>query len=72
MGVATAACGIILELVKAHKFKKIIITNNKTNKASRRVCEKLGARLVRIAKLPPWHDLYIDGERFECIYEIVL
>ena len=72
MGVATASCGIILELVKAHGFKKVIITNNYTNKASRRVCEKIGAKLIRIAKLPTWHDLYIRGQRFECIYEIVL
>ena len=70
MGVATVACGIILELVRAHGFKKIIITNNHTNKASRRVCEKIGARLVRIAKLPQWHDLYIIGQRYECIYEL--
>ena len=72
MGVATAACEIILELVKAHGFKKIIITNHHINKASRRVCEKIGAKLVRIARLPEWHDLYIEGQRFECIYEIAL
>ncbi|MCL1858614.1 MAG: GNAT family N-acetyltransferase [Oscillospiraceae bacterium] len=72
MGVATVACGIILELVRAHGFKKIIITNHYINKASRRVCEKIGAKLIRIARLPEWHDLYIEGQRFECIYEIVL
>ena len=70
MGAATAACGIILELVKAHGFRKVIITNNYTNKASRRVCEKLGAKLVRIAKLPDWHDLYIERQRFVSIYEL--
>ena len=70
MGVATVALGIILELVKAHGFKKIIITSNYTNKASRRVCEKTGARLIRTARLPEWHDLYIMGQRFECIYEL--
>jgi len=70
MGVATLACGMIIELAKAHGFKKIIVTNNHTNKASRRVCEKIGARLVRVAKLPSWHDLYIRGQRFECIYEL--
>jgi len=70
MGVATAACEIILDLVRAHKFKKIIITNNYTNKASRRVCEKTGGKLVRIAKLPGWHDLYIEGQRYVSVYEI--
>ena len=72
MGVATAACEIILGLAKAHKFKKLLLTNNHQNKASRRVCEKIGARLVRIAELPKWHDLYIKGQRFECIYEYLL
>ena len=72
MGVATAACEIILKLVKAHGFNKIIITNNQPNKASRRVCEKIGGRLVRVARLPKWHDLYIDGQRFVNIYEILL
>ena len=72
MGVATAACTIILELVKAHGFNKVIITNNHINKASRRVCEKLGAKLIRIAKLPEWHDLYIEGQRFVSVYEIIL
>jgi len=70
MGVATASCGIILDLVKAHGYKKIIITNNYVNKASRRVCEKIGAKLIRIAKLPQWHDLYIEGQRFVCVYEL--
>ena len=72
MGVATASCSIILELAKAHGYKKIIITNNYTNKASRRVCEKIGGRLVRIARLPSWHDLYIEGQRFVCVYEVEL
>ncbi|MCL2096965.1 MAG: GNAT family N-acetyltransferase [Oscillospiraceae bacterium] len=72
MGVATGACGIILELAKEQGFKKVIVTNNYTNKASRRVCEKIGGRLIRIAKLPEWHDLYIQGQRFVCIYEITL
>ena len=70
LGVATTACGIVLELAKAHKFQKIIITNNHANKASRRVCEKLGAKMVRIARIPEWHDLYIRGQRLECIYEL--
>ena len=72
VGVATAACGIILGLARAHGFKKLLITNDHANKASRRVCEKVGARLVRIAELPKWHDLYIKGQRYECIYELVM
>jgi len=33
------------------------------------VCEKLGARLVRVARLPEWHDLYKEGRRFSNIFE---
>ena len=72
MGVATAACGIVLGLAKEHGFKKVIITNDYTNKASRRVCEKIGGRLIRFARLPEWHDLYLEGQRVVCIYEIQL
>jgi len=72
MGVATVACNIVLELVKAHGFKKVIITNNHINKASKRVCEKIGAKLIRTARLPEWHDLYKEGQRFVCIYEVEL
>jgi len=70
MGVATAACDIILALVRAHKFKKIIVTVDHRNTASRRVCEKTGGRLIRTARLPEWHELYTEGQRFVCIYEI--
>ena len=31
--------------------------------------EKLGARLVRKAQLPEWHDLYKEGQRYANIYE---
>ena len=72
MGIATIACKIVLQIAKAHGFKKIIITNNLPNKASARVCEKSGAKLVRVAKLPEWHDLYKRGERYSNIYEVVL
>ena len=72
MGIATIACRICLQIAKAHGFKKIIITNNIANKASARVCEKVGAKLVRVAQLPTWHDLYKRGERYSNIYEVVL
>jgi len=72
MGIATIACGIILDLARAHNFKKLIITNEYTNKASQRVCEKNGAKIIRAAKLPKWHDLYNEGQRYVNIYEIIL
>lgn len=72
MGIATIACKIALQIAKAHGFKKIIITNTPSNKASARVCEKIGGKLVRVAKLPSWTEMYKDGDRYKNIYEIAL
>ena len=68
-GYAGRACRLLTSVAKAHCMTKLLITNNVTNTASRRVCEKLGARLVRVARLPEWHDLYKDGRRFLNIFE---
>jgi len=68
-GYAARACRLLLPIAKAHGMKKLLITNNHTNKASMRVCEKLGAKLIRTTRLPEWHDLYKEGQRFHNIYE---
>jgi len=68
-GYAGLACRLVLPVARAHEMKVLLITNDHANKASRRVCEKLGARLVRTARLPEWHDLYKDGRRFSNIFE---
>ncbi len=67
-GYAGRACRLLLPLIRAHGYKQILISNNHTNLASRRVCEKLGAELIRIAELPDWHDLYAAGQRLECVW----
>jgi len=68
-GYAVRACRLLLPVAKAHAMIKLLITNSHTNNESRRVCEKLGARLVRVARVPEWHDLYIEGHRFSNIFE---
>jgi RimJ/RimL family protein N-acetyltransferase len=68
-GYAAAACRLLAPVVKAHGMKKLLITNSRDNLSSRRVCEKLGARLLRLARLPEWHDLYKEGERYVNIFE---
>jgi RimJ/RimL family protein N-acetyltransferase len=68
-GYAARACRLLQPVAKAHGMKKLLITNKHTNIASKRVCEKLGARLVRVARLPEWHDLYKQGDRFVNIFE---
>ena len=68
-GYAVRACRLLAPVAKAHGMTKLLITNDYNNAASRRVCEKLGARLVRAARLPEWDALYKEGHRFENIYE---
>ena len=68
-GYAVRACRLLAPVARAHGMTKLLITNDHTNTASRRVCEKLGARLVRLARLPEWHDLYKEGGRFSNIFE---
>ena len=68
-GYAGRACRLVAPVAKAHGMVKLFITNDQTNTASMRVCEKLGARLLRVARLPEWHDLYKEGRRFSNIYE---
>jgi RimJ/RimL family protein N-acetyltransferase len=69
-GYAGMACRALLPVAKAHGMEKLLITTRDTNRASQRVCEKLGMRLVRIARVPQWHDLYTEGGyRYVNIYE---
>jgi len=68
-GYAAEACRLLLPIAHAHKMTKLLITNNVTNAASRRVCEKLGAKLIRAARLPEYNDLYKEGQRFSNIFE---
>jgi RimJ/RimL family protein N-acetyltransferase len=68
-GYAVRACRLLAPVAKAHGMKVLLITNDQANTASKRVCEKLGTRLVRLARLPEWHDLYKQGQRFSNIFE---
>ena len=68
-GYAAQACRLLAPIAKAHGMEKLLITNNYTNIASKRVCEKLGTRHVRLARLPEWASLYKEGQRYVNIYE---
>ena len=68
-GYAVRACRLLIPVAKAHDMHTLLITNDKNNKASQRVCEKLGAKYIRTVETPIWHDLYKDGQRFCNIYE---
>ena len=66
---AARACRLIVPIARAHGMEKLLITNDYTNIASKRVCEKLGAKPVRLVRLPEWTDQYQRGQRFANIYE---
>jgi len=68
-GYAVRACRLLTAVAKVHKMDKLIITNGHKNEASKRVCEKLGAKWIRMARLPEWHDLYEEGQRFVNVFE---
>jgi ribosomal-protein-alanine N-acetyltransferase len=68
-GYAVRACRLLLPVAKAHGMMKLLITNNVTNTASKRVCEKLSARFIRTVRLPEWTDMFKNGSRFNNVYE---
>jgi tagatose 1,6-diphosphate aldolase len=53
-------------------MKALWITCNPDNHASRRTCERLGARLVEIVPVPKTDPLYARGETEKCRYRIEL
>ena len=68
-GYAGIACRLMIPLMLSHAMTKVLITNNHDNIASKRVCEKLGAKLLRVVKIPRWHEMYDSGERYKNIFE---
>lgn len=69
---ASKACKIIKNVAIAHGMNKLIITCNPDNFPSRRTCEKIGLKLKDIVDLPPYNDMYKNGEMQKCIYEWIL
>ena len=65
------ACKLLLILAKQHDMKSVYITCDPENKASRKICELLGANFVAILDLPEDDYNYINNGRTQhCVYEI--
>ncbi len=62
-GYAGAACRLLFPVMRLHGMRSAIITNNVENAASRRVCEKIGARFLCQIDIPPEHEMYQKGSR---------
>lgn len=71
-GYAYKAVLLVVALAKDHQMKKVTITCNPENHASRRTAEKAGGQLIEIIDLPVDNDMYQAGERQKCRYEIQL
>lgn len=65
---ATRACLLLRELAKKHGMTFLSITNNYKNLASKRVCEKLGAELMRLTMVPIDSTIRKQGQVFQNNY----
>ena len=69
---AERACRLLLPLARAHEHKTMWITCNPENAASRRTCERLGAKLIETVPVPRDNPLYSQGDREKCRYRLEL
>lgn len=69
---AQKACEIVIKVARAHGMKELVITCNPDNMPSRRTCERLGASLLEVVDLPEWTEMYQEGERQKCRYQLCL
>jgi len=68
-GYATNACLALKPFLRKFGYDYITLTVGEENTPSRRVCEKIGAKLIDIIDTPKWADTYDQGQRRTCIYE---
>lgn len=69
---AERACRLLLPLARHHGFKRIWLTCNPDNIASRRTLERLGARYVEDVPVPEDDPLYERGEIIKSRYRLEL
>ncbi len=69
---AGKACMLAKKVLHDHSVKKVIITCNPDNIASRKTCEFLGAEFINIIDIPKDSAAYSDDETQKCRYEWVL
>lgn len=71
-GYATKACFALIPFLRQYGFQRVLITTDEGNAASRRVCDKIGARLIETVDTPTWTNLYKQGQRRTCRFEWVI
>ena len=71
-GYAARACRLILPLAAHHGLSPLWITCDPDNVASRRTCERLGAKLIEIVTVPAGTEAYRAGARQKYRYRLDL
>ena len=66
---AVKACNLAKDIFIKHGLNTIYITCNPDNFASKRVCEKLGAKYLETVNVPIEHEIYRKGEKQKCRFE---
>lgn len=61
-GYAVEAVKLLLSVFKDNNIKEVYITNDVSNLASRRVCEKVGAKFLGAKDLPLNHEMRKEGK----------
>jgi len=69
---AERASRLLFGLARRHGMERLWITCNPDNLASRRTCERLGAKLINVVDLPKDHAFRARGETAKCRYVIDL
>ena len=67
---AERACRLLLPLARRHGLDTVWITTTPQNLASRRTCERLGARLVDTVPLPTAYEVNCGGKQDKCRYRL--
>lgn len=65
---AERAVRLILPLAWRHEMERVLITADLDNLASRRTCERLGARLLDVVDVPRTCEMYQSGARRKARY----
>jgi predicted acetyltransferase len=69
-GYAGRSVRLLVPLARRQGFEELWITCNPENTASRKSCERAGARLVEIVDVPRDIELYRQGIRQKCRYRL--
>ncbi len=71
-GIAYKACAMILKIFKSHNMKYIYLVCDKSNIASYKTIEKLGAELLEICSAPEEFFAWYEGMDLQRIYKLYI